>query len=163
MKPVILVDIDGVCNPLSAAPRLRPEWTWRMASCGWNRGWVAPELGTLLVSLTAVADVMWCTGWEEEAVRYGSHLGVPEWPWLTLTASQAAADHWKIPSIDSHLADRPICWFDDENAAAAQQWAERRNQRIPTLFIEVNDAVGLTEAEVWRAYDWAAHRRATCV
>lgn len=155
MKPIMLVDIDGVCNPLSAAPRVRPEWTWRVERSGRNRGWVAPELGTLLRSLTAVADVMWCSGWEEDAVGYARHLQVPTWPWLPLTEPQGSAGHLKIPSIDAHLNDRAICWFDDENASAATEWARTRDQRVATLFVEVDPRVGLTESEVWRAYGWA--------
>lgn len=151
--PVLLVDIDGVCSPLANAPAARPDWDWARRSFGWNRGWVAPQLGSLLRSLESVADLVWCTGWKKEAERYGEALGVG-WPYLTFEWGNNDARHWKLPGVEGYIGDRPACWLDDEHNDRTLQWATERSRSVPTWACLVDDRVGLTPGIAAEVANW---------
>lgn len=150
--PVLLVDIDGVCSPLTNPSADRPDWDWSRRQFGWNRGWVAPQLAELLQELDQVADVVWCTGWGSEASLYGAALGV-DWPYMTFGAGNDAR-HWKLSGIEPYIGSRPACWLDDEHNDYTLRWAEERSRTIPTWARLVDDRVGLTPEIAAEVVNW---------
>jgi hypothetical protein len=101
-------------------------------------------------------ECMWCTGWEERA---GEHLpallGLPRgWPHIAFPDRPQVAAHWKLAGIDSHAGpERPLAWIDDAHDGACREWARRRSG--PTLLVETDSAVGLTEAHAAALRRWA--------
>lgn len=157
--PVILLDIDGTCSPLCASDHLPREWVpWERGSFGWNKGWTSPVLGAALAQLALVADVRWCTGWEEEAARYGQVLGL-EVPWVPIGAG-GAGRMWKLSAVEQALPDRPVWWIDDEHGHSSQEWAAARSGRgLPTTAVACDPNVGVTSDHVADAARWAEQVR----
>ena len=114
------------------------------------------EAATALRDLAPAFECVWCTGWEERA---DEHLPA-------LLASRAAgrtpvprppgvAAHWKLAGIDAYAGpDRPLAWIDDAHDASCREWAAARPG--PTLLIETDPAVGLTEEHAAELRRWAA-------
>jgi hypothetical protein len=61
--------------------------------------------------------------------------------------------HWKVDAIDEYAAGRPAAWIDDNLDERCRAWAERRS--APTLLVETQAAVGITEEDVERLLRWA--------
>ncbi len=155
-RPLILLDIDGVCSPMCPPDQLDTRWApWGRATCGWNRGWVSPTLGHALSALTPHADVWWCSGWEDEAPRYGTELGVPSWPYIPILNSPEAG-MFKLKSVIAQVGQRPVWWFDDEHNPASEQWAARRTAAgIPTVSAPIDNKRGLRPEDLSSATNWA--------
>ncbi|WP_137726362.1 hypothetical protein [Prescottella subtropica] len=155
-RPLILLDIDGVCSPMCPADQLDTTWTsWRRATCGWNKGWVPAALGPTLTALTMHTDIWWCSGWESEAHRYGTELGVPHWPYIPILNSPDA-DMFKLPSVIAQVGERPVWWFDDEHNPASTQWAAHRTATgIPTVAANIDSRRGLHPENLAAAANWA--------
>lgn len=154
VKPAVLIDIDGVCSPMCSSDRMPVRWApWERVQCGWNRGWVSATLGAALRALTEGAELFWCTGWEEEAARFGTHLGVDA-PWVPLGAGSVDR-MWKLPGVESHLAGRPLWWIDDEHDDSSRQWAaDRTASGVPTTVVACDPDVGVTSDDVEAAARW---------
>lgn len=160
-RPLILLDIDGVCSPMCASHDLDDRWApWSRVSCGWNKGWVSVPLADALTSLSECADVWWCTGWEDEAIVYSRELGVPDWPYLPLL-NDADQGMFKLSSVIAGVGDRPVWWFDDEHNAASHQWsADRSAAGVPTVTLHIDDQLGLRSEDVAAAQHWALQLQA---
>jgi hypothetical protein len=61
--------------------------------------------------------------------------------------------HWKIAAVDEYAWNRPAAWIDDSLDERCQAWAQSRSE--PTLLVETNAAVGLTDEHVERLIAWA--------
>ncbi|MDH6283966.1 hypothetical protein [Prescottella agglutinans] len=155
-RPVVLLDIDGVCSPMCPVDELDAAWApWRRVSCGWNRGWVSAGLADALVALGEHADVWWCTGWESEALFYGTELGVPTWPYLPLL-NVPDQGMFKLASVIASVGDRPVWWFDDEHNDASDQWAtDRTSAGIATVAAHIDDQRGLRADDLAAVGRWA--------
>ena len=113
------------------------------------------EIGDRVRRLAESYEIVWATGWEERANdRLPEILGLPEHlPFLTFDGNAAfGTAHWKIDPIDRYAADRPLAWVDDSIDPACEDWAELR--QAPTLLVQTDPAVGLTEAHVEALLSW---------
>ena len=61
--------------------------------------------------------------------------------------------HWKLDAIDEYAGDRSAAWIDDSLDEECREWARAR--RAPTLLIETDSAVGITDDDVERLLRWA--------
>jgi hypothetical protein len=155
VKPVLFVDVDGVLSLFgfdSAAELPGPfHWIDGIAHC------IPPDGGLRLVRLAESFDLVWATGWEEKANEYLPHiLGLPfrELPCLTFDGrARFGSSHWKVDAIDEYAAGRPAAWIDDNIDEQCLVWAQGRS--APTLLIETQPPIGMTDDHVEELVGWA--------
>jgi hypothetical protein len=150
-RPLLFLDIDGVLNPFPECPDGFTEYDFfpedhepvRLAAV--HVDW--------LRELAAAFDVVWASGWGEDANRVLSPVfGLPELPLVDLPPIPFEPLE-KVPGITALARDRPAAWVDDNITPEAREWAEQRD--APTLLVDVESATGLTRPAVDELLDWA--------
>ena len=144
MKPLLLLDVDGVISLFGFDSQAPPPGRWTNVEG-------VPHLLSinaldLVNRLEATFQCVWCTGWDEKASYHlpgrRPHVPIPD-------------AGWKIPAIDAYVQpDRPLAWVDDRHDERHRAWAAARPG--PTLLVDTEPALGLTEAHVERLEAWAA-------
>ena len=143
-RPFLLLDVDGVLNPLSVA---KPSGFTRYKLLGYEV-WLSTQHGEWLRTLAQWFDLVWATTWEYQAPRLiAPRVGLPKMPVIEVDRG-AVDDTWKLRDVQRFVADRPLAWVDDDLWADAFAWAEAREQ--PTLLIRPSATLGLTKEHVWR-------------
>lgn len=173
MKPLVLMDVDGVLAPLGA----------RVPA-----GYEARDLGDLgvmainvvdntrrLAQLADVFDVVWCTARETDAVSVIGPLhgladalehvptGSIREPGLPIVVpANPAGGSWKLPKVQAwvseHAAGRCVAWVDDDLGRDCERWAQQRACGIPTMLRRVDPRVGLSDVDVDALLTFAAGR-----
>jgi hypothetical protein len=157
-RPLLLIDVDGVIS-LFGELQTRPSGVVSTQVEGIPH-LLSRRAAAALRELDGTFECVWCTGWEERA---GEHLpallDLPRgWPHIAFPDRPQLAAHWKLAGIDAHAGpERPLAWIDDAHDAACREWAQRRPG--PTLLIETDPAVGLTEEHAAQLRRWAAQLR----
>ena len=155
--PVLFLDVDGVISlfGFEAKPeRLPGRWHWvdGIAHC------IPEEVGPRVARLAEHFELVWATGWEEKANYYLPHilgLEARELPCLTFDGRAVfGTAHWKLEAIEEYAGTRPAAWVDDSIDDSCRAWAEKR--KAPTLIVQTESAVGLTDEQVEQLRGWAA-------
>jgi hypothetical protein len=154
-QPVLFVDVDGVLS-LFGFPPGEPPGTFvqvdGIAHC------IGTHAGARLKRLAEAFELVWATGWEERAndhLPYLLELEARELPVLSFDGrARWGTAHWKVDAIDAYAGDRPAAWIDDNLDESCRAWAHDR--RAPTLLVETDCAVGITDEDVERLLAWAA-------
>ena len=156
-KPLLYVDVDGVLSLFSTPqdkPPIRPDTHFLNVEGVGHL--IAMDNCRRLGTLTDVFDLVWATGWEEKANENLLDLvGLPG-PLEVIAFKTRRYDHqahWKLGALEAHSGSRPLAWIDDALDDECRAWAAART--APTLLIETETAVGLTEADVARLRAWA--------
>jgi hypothetical protein len=159
LRPLVLVDVDGVLNVLASAKQRRrlcyhEGWLQRRVDAGGLtfRLFVNPANGPLLWKLVREtgAELAWGTTWEDYANPcVGRLLGLPDLRW----APVRDGDH-KADGIVPWTQGRPFVWFDDEPDAA--EVTARLAGDQPHLVVQVDESVGLTADHLAEARAWLA-------
>jgi hypothetical protein len=149
VRPLLLLDIDGVLNPLGVrgAPGFAPHHV------GGVRVLLSPDHGRWLNGLGDLFDLTWATSWERDADLIAEQIGLPlGLPAITFTDQS----EWtvKLPDVVRYVGDRAAAWVDDQIGLDVLAWAETRP--APTLLVETESRVGLTLAHVERLRAWRA-------
>ena len=94
-----------------------------------------------LRELAADFDIVWATGWGEEANELICPLfGLPRLPVIAFPPSPFEP-HEKVPAIAAFAGDeRPVAWIEDLVTDEARAWSAARS--APTLIVEVPSASG---------------------
>lgn len=124
MKPIWLLDIDGVVNSVTALPRTDVWSDWiQVAVSDDRRSWpiqtaVAVRDFIAKVHADGLAEIRWHTTWQDRAPRVGAALGLPEFP---VQASEEydpwryRYSEWKPPAVFRVAATGvPVLWTDDD-------------------------------------------------
>ena len=155
-KPILFVDVDGVISLFGFSPaRDLPgpfHWIDGVAHC------IPEAAGERLIRLSERFELVWATGWEEKANEYLPFLLKlqGELPVLLFDGRAVfGTAHWKLDAITEYAGERPAAWIDDNLDDACKLWAAHREP--PTLLVETEPAVGMTEEHVERLLDWADH------
>ena len=157
-RPVLLMDVDGVISLWDFEPNSRPAGTF--ASVDGMPHFLSAEAGRHLQALTAIYDLVWCTGWEEKANEYlEPALGLPgPFPCLSFDrhvhAGTTMPGHWKLGAVQAYVGDRAVAWVDDALNDACAVWARERTG--PTLLVHTEPPTGLTAAHAAELQAWAA-------
>jgi len=153
-RPVLFVDVDGVIS-LFGFDRSSPP-AGRFHNVEGIPHWIGECSGALLSRLASHFELVWATGWEERANEHLPHLLEleQELPTLTFDGRKVFGEaHWKIEAVADYARGRPAAWIDDSLDERCEAWAEEREE--PTLLVETDAAVGLTEEHVDELVAWA--------
>jgi Swiss Army Knife RNA repair-like protein len=154
-RPILFLDVDGVISLFGFPSRSNPpgqfRWVDGIAHC------ISDGAGPRLCRLADAFELVWATGWEEKANEYlPILLNLPgdELPVLTFDGRAVfGTAHWKLEAIDEYAGDRPAAWIDDSLDERCTAWAGGRS--APTLLVETDSAVGITDEHVEQLLDWA--------
>jgi hypothetical protein len=152
MKPLLLIDVDGVLNPYAAesCPEGYRDFDFFE---GEEPVRLADIHGKWLRDLATLFDLAWATDWGDEAHRLISPvLGLRKYPVIVFPPTPFAPAE-KVPAVRDFAGDRPVVWVDDVVTPEAERWAAERG--TPTLLLRADPVVGLTEELVSRARAWA--------
>ena len=144
-KPLLLVDVDGVLNPLvriAVFPRDFAEH--RLEGF---RVLLSARHGVWLNALADRFDLVWATTWEDDANRLIAPLiGLPTDLPVIRFGDPERPGTWKLPDVAAYVGDRPAAWVDDDLWGDAEAWARAR--AAPTLLVRTDPAVGLARRHV---------------
>jgi HAD domain in Swiss Army Knife RNA repair proteins len=155
-KPILFVDVDGVISVFGFAPDAEHipgpfHWIDGVAHC------IPQRVGARLARLAGRFQLVWATGWEKKANEYlPMILGLEASALPVLTFEGRAvfgSAHWKLEAIDEYARDRPAAWIDDNIDETCRAWAQKRP--APTLLVETESAVGLSDEHVEILLAWA--------
>ena len=155
--PILFLDVDGVISLFGFAP----SGEQLPGPLHWIDGiahFIPEDVGERLVRLAEGFELVWATGWEERANEHLPHLlSLPfrDLPYLTFDGRAVfGSAHWKVDAIAEYAGDRPAAWIDDNIDDTCLAWAETRSS--PTLIVQTDPAVGLTDEHVDELLGWAA-------
>jgi hypothetical protein len=152
VKPLLLLDVDGVLNPYPETPAGYDEHDFFPEDDEPVR--LAPVHGEWLRELVTSFEIVWATGWGEDANRFlCPHFGLETFPLLPLPPIPFDAAV-KARAVRDFVGERPAAWIDDLITADDLAWAAAR--RAATLLVQVDHREGLTRAQVDRVLSWAA-------
>jgi hypothetical protein len=156
-RPILFVDVDGVLSLFGFTPDARElpgpiYWIDGVQHC------IPESVGPRLVRLADDFELVWATGWEERAnehLPYLLKLPFRELPCLLFDGRAVfGTAHWKLDAIDEYAGSRPAAWVDDNIDITCRGWAASRE--APTLLVETQPAVGLTDEHVDELLGWAS-------
>lgn len=164
MKPLLLVDVDGVLNCFGSiwTDTYEAEHFVRDLPLAYDRYTIRCRLDTAdrLRELLHHFEPVWATAWTENAHPYWRHvLGLDEEPWPHIDFGPGWAPlggTWKLPTVrqwaeEGPGAGRALAWIDDDLQPDAYEWAHNRIAAgIPTLLIKTKPHEGLGEREETR-------------
>jgi len=138
MRPLLLLDVDGVLMP-----------TGTSVPPGFERHFgddyevvVSHEHGVWLRQLAELFDLVWATTWGASAAPiFGRLLRLPPMPAIELRHLVHDGTP-KLTDVASFVGERPMAWVDDELFEDAFGWAADR--RAPTLLIRASGSRGLS-------------------
>lgn len=154
--PILFVDVDGVISLFGFPPGSTDlpgplHWIDGVAHC------IPEEVGQRLIRLAERFELVWATGWEERAndhLPFLLKLPFRNLPWLRFDGRAVfGSAHWKVDALDEYAGARPAAWIDDNIDDTCLAWAQRR--AAPTLIVETEPSVGLTDEHVSRLMGWA--------
>jgi hypothetical protein len=152
-RPLLFLDVDGVIVLDPWIADLPPDLRYLR---GLGAGYVPDRAGELICRLAERFDLVWATGWEQDAnTQVRPVLGLErELPVVTFgkKAVQGSAE-WKIKRVDRYAGHRPAAWIDDNLCGDHERWAERRPE--PTLLVDSDPHVGICPEDVERLLEWA--------
>ena len=152
-KPVVLLDVDGVLNPLlREKPTTWPDF--RQVHANGFELWLSPEMGAALAALPAT--VVWSTTWCDEPThleRFTEHLGGLAPVWLGRWGRSRDL-RWKRELAYAAAERFPaVVWVDD-----LERWPPFTATPKHVLGMHPAPAEGLTRDDVGYIADWLADR-----
>ena len=156
MRPLLLVDFDGVLNPYAAAvcPPGFVEYDLDVFP-GEEPVRLNAAHGRWLRELATRFDLAWASACAEDLNQLCAPLlGLDPMPRVPMPPPPFDPE-LKVPAIHAFVGDRAVAWLDDLFGDAARTWAAERSE--PTLLVDVDPAVGLTEPSIAELLEW--HRQ----
>jgi hypothetical protein len=153
-RPILFVDIDGVIS-LFGFDRAAPP-PGRFHTVDGIPHWISEFAGLRLTRLAHRFELVWASGWEDRANEHLPFvLGLAgELPTLSFDDLKTFGEaHWKIAAVDRYSNGRAAAWIDDSLDERCVAWADSRSE--PTLLVQTDAAVGITDEHVDRLLAWA--------
>lgn len=136
MKPLLLLDVDGVIRILG------PEPAAGVLDTGSDL-LISAQTPHLLKRLAARFDLVWATSWHEEANEVVSPiLALPPLPVVRFDLDTPVGTTYKLPPIQAFVRARAFAWVDDDIGNDVHDWVRKR--REPSLLLPVDPRTGLT-------------------
>jgi hypothetical protein len=171
MKPVWLLDIDGVINALDhlgPPTRAWPAGCWRTVEAEsahqirWPIVAAQPVLDFIwLVHADGLADIRWHTSWQGFANNVSHSLGLPEFPLQPAPEfdEPISLTWWKLPAARRVLTEegRRLIWTDDDFAEETTRLERRELQATRrALLLCPNTMTGLRQRHLKRIQQFLA-------
>jgi len=142
MRPLLLLDVDGVLMPLGSSV---PRGYERHVAESYNLV-ASSQHGVWLHELSEGFEIVWATTWEDSANdTFGILFELPRFDFVELTNLPRHGTR-KLNAVKAFVGNRPAAWIDDELYDDAAEWAAERPE--PTLLVRPAPYVGLTEEHV---------------
>lgn len=165
MRPLVLLDFDGVLNALSGpqppAPSCWSDWT----TCREDgfRLWFSRSAAAAVAEL---GDVNWLTTWNEDNkanTLLCPRLGIGPFPVAAAPLVCPEGDElWKPRAVAAALrTGRPVIWLDDDSELLAEEWrwvGEDFSSATNLFRFAPDPSIGLTDVDIQRARAWAAEQ-----
>lgn len=160
-KPLVLLDVDGVLNPLKRPHRGYRRF--RVSPGGVTfKLWLNAAHGPQLLELaeSTGSELAWASYWCDGANEWvGPKVGLPELPYVPIPRFPGEPDGislgaWKARHVAAYVGERPFVWFEDEPDAA-----ERLLDHLAEgshFLVRVDPLKGLLEGHLDRARAWLA-------
>lgn len=172
-KPILAIDIDGVVIPTPSYFAVNVFDHSKQMMFYYDRagdGWVVmrKDFPDITKRLMPHFELMWGTGWEEQANEFmlepmGLEEPLPHIPLKqslpgTIIGKLPVNYYWKTPWL-IHWAEevgRPFALIDDLFSEEDMEWAVRRTEEgVPTLFVKTDETVGWTDEHTDELIAWA--------
>lgn len=156
-SPIVLLDIDGCTNAFRATNPLPPHKY--VAEVGGYQLVLDTRHPEWIADIATRAEVKFATMWQRHApTHYAAVAGYGhDWDFIPFddlaesTYIGRTGDGivgYKWPGILAEAASgRPLVYVDDDMDPAHHQWAEKRNETVPTLFIQPDPRYGITSRQ----------------
>ncbi len=162
LKPLVLLDIDGVINAYPSDDGLEAQrLLWRAGNHGWTVTVAHDTIRALRRVLPAAHEVLWCTAWRAEANEgprtwLVEMMLLPEGKMLDVVSDGGGIGiggftvDWKLEAvtmnekvIKARREGRPIYWIEDFNWHKKMPW-------IPRPSVEELGITGIDTGQVGR-------------
>lgn len=158
--PLVLLDVDGVLNPLRRSPgyqryRATPNGiTYRIL--------LNPRHGPLLTGLaeTTGAELVWASYWADAANEWiAPRIGLPRLPAIPIPPRDPRYTFggWKARHVAEWIGARPFVWLEDEPDVPGA--LAEGPELGPYLIVSVDPENGLHDGHVEQARDWLEQLR----
>ncbi|GAA2194030.1 hypothetical protein [Micromonospora lupini] len=161
VKPWLLLDIDGVLNPVGD----HADRGFTPHDLHGYQVQLNPEHGVLLNALDreGLVELRWATTWNDAANAYVAPVVGLADPLPVLVIDRALAGpvpfgvNWKAASVLAEADGMPFAWLDDFFTDPDRRWAEARvlDTGVPTLLVPIDPAVGLLPDHLDQVRSWA--------
>lgn len=155
MKPLLLLDIDGVVNAFDlAAPYTKG---YEQVQANGYRLTFRPEWAEWVEGMSVRTEAVWATMWQAQAISHfapATGIGVHIDGYIDFDRHHREGLGWrtgigvggyKQPGVEAFVGSRPFVWIDDDVQTEQVAWAiERTLGGVPTLLIKPDPAIGLT-------------------
>jgi hypothetical protein len=143
LRPMLLVDFDGVLNPFAAA-ECPPGFTEYGLDefPGDDPVRLNPAHARWLRDLAPLYEMAWASACPEDLNLYCGRL-IQLSPMRRVPMPVPPFDpDVKVDAIDAFVGQRAVAWLDDAFGTVARDWA--RGRGAPTLLVHVDPETGLT-------------------
>lgn len=146
LRPLVLLDVDGVINDLASVVGRRRPWETTVVSSHGYEVHIPDFMPELIQRIAAIADVYWLTTWRERANNeIATHLGVGPFPVID-DGTRDGFPFWK-PKAAQDLArqaldqGRRVIWFEDFGGEFPVAEMPDGTEFVDTLLLDSHDAV----------------------
>lgn len=153
MKPLLLLDVDGVLCVLGRGPRGERCVEGVVGEMPVR---ISKETPARLAHLAEHFRLVWATAWEHGANEHlAPLLGLPPLPTILFEDDDPLepGENYKATAVAAFVGDVPCAWVDDVLSHADHEWARARP--APTLLLETDPRTGLTEDDAEELITWA--------
>jgi hypothetical protein len=158
--PLVLLDVDGVLNPLRRSPgyqryRATPNGiTYRLL--------LNPRHGPLLTGLAEATgtELVWASYWTDAANEWiGPRVGLPRLRAIPIPPRDPRFTYggWKARHVAEWIGERPFVWLEDE--PDVPDALADGPPLGPHLIVSIDPEEGLTGKHVEEARDWLEQLR----
>ena len=154
MKPLVLIDFDGVFNAVGQLP--------------WQKAWkdmkeivfidrlgykipvtYSPTLVEFFNILSNVAEIEWLTSWKRDTELLPAQIGINEFPWHDELRKGPpwGSEWWKFEVAQKKAAENPgrkVLWIDDEIPSDFSRDEQIFIQKHGWTAITPREPIGLT-------------------
>ena len=154
MKPLVIIDFDGVFNAVAQQHWQKAWKDMKEISFIDRRGYkipvtFSPTLVEFFNILSNVADIEWLTTWKRDTEDLPAQIGINRFPWHDELRKGPpwGSEWWKFEVVQKIAAENPgrkVLWIDDE--IPAESWKEEQEfiQKQGWATIVPREDTGLT-------------------